>query len=151
MARRYRALTVVLGAARSVTTMACSDDSESAGTDYESPTAISEALRNGGVDCDFRPVPAREAALFDAQASGQCEGSDFVVHIFVMDSEAKRVERQNAALRHWCDAGLSSGSYVSAGRWLVTLEAPPTDDPDAVYMSDLAEATGGIRTPLRCT
>lgn len=142
---------VLLGAVLSITVMACDDDAGSRGTDYDSPAAIAEALRDGGIECDFEPVPAKEAALFGARASGRCEGSDFVVHIFVMDSETERVERQNAAVRHWCDAGRSSGSYVSAGSWLVTLEAPPTDDPDAVYMSDLAEATGGDRTPLRCT
>ena len=119
--------------------------------DYQDPAAVAEALNAGGIRCLYSTTAPAEARLFDAESTGRCEGSDFAALIFVFTTPAERAEREQAARDHWCNHGISTGSYVSAGRWLVTLDAPPTDDPDAVYMEDVAAATGGERAPQRCS
>ena len=93
-------------------------------------------------------MAAEEA--FGAESTGICEGSDFIVRIYVFRSEDEREERLQTARDHACSQHVSSGSYVSAARWFVTLDAPPTTDPDAVYMSDVAQAIGGKRIPQEC-
>lgn len=99
----------------------------------------------------YSATPPAEARLFAAEATGRCEGSGFAALIFVFTTPAERAEREQAARDHWCNHGTLTGSYVSAGRWLVTLDAPPTDDRNAVYMADVAAATGGERVPQRCS
>jgi hypothetical protein len=116
--------------------------------DYDDARAVASAVNGGGISCRYGPMAAEEA--YGAESTGLCEGNDFVLRIYVYATEQEREERLQAARALACSEGLSIGSYVAAGRWFVTLDAPPTTDPDAVYMSDIARATEGERIPQDC-
>lgn len=115
---------------------------------YGDAAAIAKALNGHGIPCTYSPLTPADA--LGAASGGQCRGSDFVALIYVFASTPEREAFEKAARAYSCDHGVTRGSYVSANRWLVTLDAQPTGDPTAVYMRDIASATGGKRTPQRC-
>jgi hypothetical protein len=116
--------------------------------EYNTASSIADALNGDGITCTFEPAPPTSSLPGLVESSGVCRGVDFVVFLLVFGDADARRESQAEWEAHWCSEGITKGSYVAAGRWLVSIEVLPSND--WLYMNDIADATGGERFPIDC-
>jgi len=124
---------------------ACGEDDP---PDYLTTAAVADALHEADINCDLELPPPASSLPSLVESAGVCRGVDFVIHIFLYRDAPARQQSQAESMAYWCDQGVTEGSYVSAGRWLVTMDPSPTDG--SLFMSDIADATGGSRNPVDC-
>jgi hypothetical protein len=140
--RRFIALAAVVGVIV-LSMRACGAERP----EYDTASAIAAALNAHDIPCTYASTTPSSLSS-DVESSGVCSGDDFNVHLFVFrDSEARK-ESQSISAARWCSEGVREGSYVAADRWLVTMDALPTNE--WLHMNDIANATGGERFPQEC-